>query len=344
MGYRYIGSKARIAEDIITYIGKPSDDGFFIDAFSGTGVVAEIAAENGWNVIVNDMMKNAVVMSEARLISSNEVSFEALGGYQNTIELLNDLPGRQGYFWREYSPASKEIVGIERKYFSENNASRIDAITQKIHDWKSNNVITEKENILLLSDLISAVNDVANIAGTYGCFLSRWTEQAKNSLRMEMSLLRQKEVLYRVSNKDVFELQSRKNDTVYLDPPYTKRQYASYYHILETIVQGDEPEVEGVAGLRPWKDKASVFCYKRKALKALSDLIIQQNAERVILSYSNEGHVDLEELLDILKRHGDVELTSLSTIARYTPNKTAVENNSEVNEYIIDFRGRQNNE
>ena len=27
------------------------------------------------------------------------------------------------------------------------------------------------------------------------------------------------------------------------------RQYASYYHILETIVSGDEPLVEGVAGL-----------------------------------------------------------------------------------------------
>lgn len=338
MGYRYIGSKARIAEDIITYIGKPSNNGFLIDAFSGTGVVAEIAAENGWSVIINDMMKNAVVMSEARLISSNEIKFEALGGYKNAIDFLNDLPGEQGYFWREYSPASKDIIGIERKYFTEYNASRIDAITHKIHEWKNKSVITEKESILLLSDLISAVNDVANIAGTYGCFLSRWTGQAKNDLKIETSVLRQSDVEYRVRNMDVFELQSSKEDTVYLDPPYTKRQYASYYHILETIVQGDEPKVEGVAGLRPWKEKASVFCYKRKALKALSDLIIQQDAKRVILSYSNEGHVDLEELLDVLKEHGEVKLINLSTIARYTPNKAAVENNSEVNEYIIDFR------
>ncbi|MFR7732930.1 MAG: DNA adenine methylase [Collinsella sp.] len=34
---------------------------------------------------------------------------------------------------------------------------------------------------------------------------------------------------------------------VYLDPPYTKRQCASYCHIPETIAYHDEPAVEGVA-------------------------------------------------------------------------------------------------
>ena len=49
-------------------------------------------------------------------------------------------------------------------------------------------------------------------------------------------------------------------------PADTKRQYAAYYHILETIAHGDEPVVEGITGLRPWKSKASDFCYKRRAL------------------------------------------------------------------------------
>ena len=48
--------------------------GFFVDAFSGTGVVAEKAAQIGWPVHVNDMMTNAVIMSEARLLSSADVS------------------------------------------------------------------------------------------------------------------------------------------------------------------------------------------------------------------------------------------------------------------------------
>lgn len=57
MGYRYIGSKARIADEIIEYVKETAtmeSGGFFVDAFSGTGVVAEKAAQIGWPVHVND--------------------------------------------------------------------------------------------------------------------------------------------------------------------------------------------------------------------------------------------------------------------------------------------------
>ena len=44
----------------------------------------------------------------------------------------------------------------------------------------------------------------------------------------------------------MFSLKVSPGDTVYLDPPYTKRQYASYYHIPETIAYHDEPKVEAL--------------------------------------------------------------------------------------------------
>ena len=69
MGYRYIGSKARIANEIIKCLGAPTaDDSYFIDAFSGTGIVASKAADLGWNIRINDMMMNATVVSEAHLL------------------------------------------------------------------------------------------------------------------------------------------------------------------------------------------------------------------------------------------------------------------------------------
>ena len=339
MGYRYIGSKARVAEEIMKYVGKPSDtDGFFIDAFSGTGIVSEVAADYGWRIVANDMMNNAIVMTEARLIAEKDISFSSFGGYNAVIDCINNLVPQKGFFWREYSPASLEQVGIERKYFTEENAAKIDAASTAIHGWHSNKIISDKEYSLLLSDLISATNNIANIAGTYGCFLSKWTSQANGELRLVPSKLRTEQVTYQISKKDVFEVESKEEDTVYFDPPYTKRQYASYYHILETIVCGDDPAVEGVSGLRPWKDRASVFCYKTKALKALIELILQQKARRTILSYSNEGHVQLEDLIAGLESYGKVELIELSTIGRYRPNRAAVDKQSEVNEYLVDFR------
>lgn len=341
MGYRYIGSKARIVEEIIKYLGLPIDkNAFFIDAFCGTGIVASKAADLGWNIKINDMMKNAAVVAEARMLSYLDVPFAHFGGYEEALIQLNKAEVK-GFIWKEYSPVSKEFTGIERKYFTEENARRIDGAVALIHKWRREGVISEKEFSLLLSTLICAVNDVANIAGTYGCFLSKWTAQSQNQLELQPLCLRGQKVNYTVSTSDVFMITSSANDVVYLDPPYTKRQYASYYHILETIVQGDEPVVEGVAGLRPWRENASVFCYKTKALKALVKLIVSQTAHRVLVSYSNDGHIKLEELQNELKKSGDVEIIELADIGRYRPNQIASTNKSDVKEYLIDYKGKK---
>ena len=338
MGYRYIGSKARIANEIIKCLGAPTaDDSYFIDAFSGTGIVASKAADLGWNIRINDMMMNATVVSEAHLLSEEDVIFSALDGYVEAVKKLS-VARKEGFIWREYSPASALQVGIERRYFNEDNAQRIDGATNLIHAWKREGVISDKEFSLLLSTLIFAVNDVANIAGTYGCFLSKWTQQSMNQLNIVPLELRRNAVNYSVSNLDVFQVNSRACDVVYFDPPYTKRQYASYYHILETIVRGDEPIVEGVAGLRPWKDNASVFCYKTKALKALVKLVISQKADRVLISYSNDGHIQLDEFKKELEKTGYVEITEIGTIGKYRPNQIASSSGSDVNEYLIEYR------
>src|SRR5690606_16072947 len=83
------------------------------------------------------------------------------------------------------------------------------------------------------------------------------------------------------------------DDVVYLDPPYTKRQYAAYYHLLETIALGDEPSVEGVTGLRPWREKASDFCYRTRALGALTSLVNKLPARRIVISYSDDAHIPI---------------------------------------------------
>lgn len=338
MGYRYIGSKSRIANDIIQYLGAPRpEDGYFIDAFSGTGIVASKAADFGWKIKINDMMYNAAVMSEARLLSREDVTFSTLGGYEAVLEVLRQTT-REGFIWKEYSPASLQQVGVERKYFTEDNARKIDGAVEKIHFYKNNGKISKQEFSLLIATLISTVNNVANIAGTYGCFLSKWTTQSLGMLNLKPLQVRDKKVDYSVAAKDVFSIKSRPNDVVYLDPPYTKRQYASYYHILETITLGDEPIVAGVAGLRPWQSKASVFCYKSKALRALVDLASSQSANRVLISYSNDGHIQLEQLVEELKKTGMVEVIELGSIGRYRPNSIASSHKPEVKEYLIDYK------
>ncbi len=335
MTFRYIGSKSRLIDQITAYMGRPNEEAFFVDAFCGTGVVAEAAADLGWNVRINDNLRSAVISAGARLVSQEQVSFKKLGGYTKAIAKLNAAKPKQGFLWREYSPASIDSCGIERRYFTQENAARIDAMRALIAEWREAGTIDEAEERLLIADLFGALNRVANIAGTFGCFLSKWTSQSQEKIAMRCRELKPKGVRVEATVGDVFDVVNGVQDLVYLDPPYTKRQYASYYHILETVALGDEPEVEGVAGLRPWKDRASDFCYKTRALKTLSRLVHGLKSHKVLLSYSSEGHICMQDMKAELSKIGKSTMHPLGSIGRYRPNKVASSTASDVKEFLV---------
>ena len=335
MTFRYIGSKSRLIDQITAYIERPTKGAFFVDAFCGTGVVAEAAADLGWNVRINDSLHSAVISAGARLISNEQVAFKKLGGYANAIAKLNLARPKYGFIWQEYSPASLDTCGLERRYFTQENASRIDAMRALIGEWVEAGTINEVEERLLIADLFGALNRVANIAGTFGCFLSKWTSQSQNNIAMRCRELKANGVRVEATVGDVFDVSNSVGDLVYLDPPYTKRQYASYYHILETVALGDEPEVSGVAGLRPWKGLASDFCYKTRALKTLSSLVQSLKAQKVLLSYSGEGHICMEDMKAELSKIGTSTMYPLGAIGRYRPNKVASRTASDVSEFLV---------
>jgi adenine-specific DNA-methyltransferase len=98
--------------------------------------------------------------------------------------------------------------------------------------------------------LILATNDVANISGTYNYFHSSLSRASLKNLEMTRSVVCPPRN-HQVVHGSVFEtLANLKVDLLYLDPPYTKRQYAGNYHILETIAMDDEPSPVGDGGLR----------------------------------------------------------------------------------------------
>ena len=336
MGIRYLGSKARVLDDLALLIGGSDGEmGRFVDAFSGTGVVASVAADLGWNVHVNDHLRCARLVSSARMLATSDVSYTALGGYCGAIDRLNAAEPAAGFLWWEYSPASSEHAPRPRRYFTEENAARMDGMRSLIRGWRTANVITGTEQDLLLADLIEAASAVANTAGTFGCFLSEWSQPSLRPVQLIARELRSAPVHFTAEELDVFSVQTEAEDTVYLDPPYTKRQYAAYYHVLETLAYGDEPKVSGVTGLRPWRDRASLFCYKRHALSTMLKLIGHIRAERVLISYSSDGHIDLEELAGELELCGTVDIHQICEIPRYQPNGSDPQG---VDEFVIDFQ------
>ena len=151
--YRYIGSKARVADAIAQKIGVPNGKGRFVDLFCGTGVIAETAAKMGWDVHLNDHLHSAVVMAAARLTSHVQAPFAGIGGYKTAVAHLNAAKPQHGLFTRSTAPLLSTRLVLERRYFSTENAAMIDAMRRQIAAWTEEGLLQSTEERLLLADL-----------------------------------------------------------------------------------------------------------------------------------------------------------------------------------------------
>jgi adenine-specific DNA-methyltransferase len=309
VSYRYLGNKTKLADWIVGEIASVLPIGSSIaDPMCGTASVSLALARAGYNVTASDALTFPVVHARTRLLATRAPDFESLGGYTGALNWLRTVEPRRGYFSREFGAAGAPANGREpRLYFSAENAARIDGIREGILELRAAGLLTELEHSVLLQHLLLATNKVANISGTYGYFRKTLSSTAVRPLAFEPLEFEETTGVHTVLQGSVEELASSLGtDAVYLDPPYTKRQYAGNYHVLETIAQEDEPVAAGDGGLRPWMDQASDFCYRRTAGRAFRATMERLGARHVFISYSEDGQVAGNELLSILEDFGEV--------------------------------------
>jgi adenine-specific DNA-methyltransferase len=322
MSIEFLGHKKNLLPFILTHIRKVSSKGqrSFVDLFCGTAAVSSALKRDGYRVIANDQLYWCSVTAEALLLNSDDPLFEGIqevlrdtddsllkpSAYDNVLKHLNELPPVKGFIYHNYSPAAKGNGQGGRMYFTEANAARIDAIRTRIEKWEPR--LMRGERALLLWDLIRSANAVSNIAGTYGCYLKYWKQRAKQDLLLRRSTLDRGPNEHQIFCGDANRLvETVRGSIVYADPPYTKRQYAAYYHILETIALADEPNLTGSTGLRSWEENASDYCYRRRAPQALHDLVSKLNCNHFFLSYNEDGQIPHNVILEILSEFGHVE-------------------------------------
>jgi len=110
---------------------------------------------------------------------------------------------------------------------------------------------------------------------------------------------------HKVFNEDINKVSEKINgDILYLDPPYNQRQYATNYHLLETIAKYDNPKIYGKTGLREYQNQKSLYCSKTQVKKAFRDLISKAKAKYIFLSYNNEGLMSLDDIKEIMSTRG----------------------------------------
>ena len=325
MAYRYLGNKSKLTEWIVGTISKIVPQGASLaDPMCGTASVSVAFAHAGYSVTSADVLKFPVVHARARLLAKKPPRFLALGGYLGALDWMNTVKPQEGYFFNEFGASGKPANGRPpRLYFSSHNAAHIDGIREGIRSLSTKGNIDEIEHSVLIHHLILATNKVANISGTYGYFRSALSNQALCPLLFEPLAFENTKGKHTVIQSPVEKLAPNlSTDVVYLDPPYTKRQYAGNYHILETIAQEDNPVAVGDGGLRPWSEQASDFCYRRNAGQAFRKTLEQLRVPHIFISYSEDGQVKEDELLSILGDFGVVTVYEQPHI-RYQSNRRA---------------------
>lgn len=333
MGFRYIGSKDRLADVIISEINSLDINvKRVIDLMAGTGLLSRALRTAGYKVTAVDVMTYSFHHLNVFLHFDTEPSFSKVSlndnsgyegqqslfagsKYQELLEHLNHLTPQYGYFFTEFSPeGNPRNTTRPRKYFTAENAGKIDAIRDEIRNLRETKQLTELEHSLLIHDLIMASNDVANIAGTYGHYLSKIIERAKEPIVLKPTTFipsgnASGHKIYRAYAEDVAALLD--GDVCYIDPPYIKRQYAANYHVLETLAREDCPEAIGESGLRPWRDQYSNFCSKVKIRGSFDKILTSVKSEHFLISYSEDGLVPIDELMSFLGEYGAVRLKSI---------------------------------
>lgn len=289
---KYLGSKRRLVPElgaIFDAVGASTA----LDLFTGTTRVAQEFCRRGAHVTAVDSAAYSEVLAQCYVaLDCNDIDAEEVS---EALERLQALPNRRGYV--------TEVFCEKARYFHPDNGMRIDAIRQGIDDLYPDHWLRP----ILLTALLEAADRVDSTVGLQMAFLKAWAPRALRPLRLQAPVLTpgRGRALRGDALAVVDELEPV--DLAYLDPPYNQHRYFTNYHVWETVVRWDAPEHYGIACKRMDARSEltrSPFNSRRQMPDALADVIARVQAETVMVSFSNEGFVPLDDLIQMCEVRG----------------------------------------
>ncbi len=311
---KYLGSKRRLVGRIVALVDAIPHERRpvrVLDLFTGTTRVAQGLKAAGFDVTANDLATYSEVLATAYIA----VDAEQVGDLQPALDHLNGLPGRRGFFTRTFCE--------DARYFQPKNGMRIDAIRTGIDTVARN----DAERAVLLTALLEAADRVDSTTGLQMAFLKQWSPRSHRDLRLRPPALLQGRG--RAVRADALEFVTRDEtfDVAYLDPPYNQHSYFSNYHVWETLVRDDAPDVYGVAMKRAdCRTEKSAFNRRALAWDAMRECVLRVRARHVLLSFSDEGFFTREAIRALLsERFGEVAVVPVPS-RRYVGAQIGIHN------------------
>lgn len=261
------------------------------------------------------------VSAHQNAISSNishslakEDAFEQSGSFEKGFPLAESLR-------HQLSIENNNLVGFPNTLFTRlyadsyiglRQAVQIDSITAAIQKCEQIGALSGDQVRWMTIALGRSILKCATTTGHFAQFLSykevshrRFVSQRRRNIWAEflLSVDMLSSVNHdgwrsrnKVFNEDSLLLLPRlkklqvRPSVVYADPPYTDDQYSRFYHLLETLVLYDNPQVTGKARYRTNRFQTS-FSLKTSVLNAFHQLIkgVREIGADLVLSYPSNG-------------------------------------------------------
>ena len=308
---KYIGSK-RLLAPALTNIARQLPIASICDLFAGTTRVGQAFREAGLRVQSNDLSTYSEVLGQAYIVADDSVD---RGRIREVLEHLESVRPEHGYF--------TETFCVDSRFFQPENGMRIDAARNEIDRLD----LSPVERGIVLTSLMEAADRVDSTCGLQMAYVKKWAARSFNRLE-----LREPRSVAgpagSATRADALDLAPSLSDVdcVYLDPPYNQHSYFSNYHIWETLIRWDAPEHYGVACKRTdCRTTKTPFNRKREAWKAFESLIGALDVPWLIVSFSNEGFHDVNDIAELLATKGYVASTDVD-FKRYVGAQIGIHN------------------
>ena len=290
------------------------------DVFSGSGAAARFFKSQGELLLVNDLEAYSETINRCYLANVSELDMGALReAHRRILFRLRNEALREGFISELYAPREDGAIRErERGFYTSRNARFIDTARQYIEE------LEEPLRPFFLAPLLAEASVHANTAGVFkGFYKDRRTGRGrfggsasaalfriKGEIELPFPVFSRFECPVRIYREDANRLSRRtaEVDAAYLDPPYNQHPYGSNYFMLNLILDYKRPpRISPVSGIPPdWK--RSAYNRKREAPRALADLVKSLRARFLLISFNSEGFIRREEMEEILRGTGKVEV------------------------------------
>lgn len=316
---RYIGNKSKLIPFIRKALRQLRIEGrSACDPFAGTAAVARFLKTDGYAVTTGDIMSFSFALQWAYVVVDRLPRFASLADtvqladdpLASTLDHLNRIEPRHEFIHEHFCPEGHAGSQHDRRYFTPENAAKIDAARRQIDDWRRHGRLTDDEHFVLLTALIEAADRIANTTGIYAAYVKSWQPNALKPLRLRPPRLVTGTGLdCRAYRRDATAVvaQLPPFDLLYLDPPYNTRQYAGYYHVPEIIAEGwfdGALSLRGKTGLPDDEDKRSDWSRRKRCETAFEELVNAADCRHILMSYNSEGIIAEDCIEHVLRRRG----------------------------------------